>query len=606
MILKSIKLKNFLSFENIELNIREDFNDQPHIYNVTGINNDIPGNDRSIGSGKSSLFSENIIYSLFGKPLRGQKKNLKLNNLIRFGANEMVNETEFFLDDGRIMTIYRSKTNKNTAGIVKIYIDGKDISSRLKKVSDNDIEDYLSLPFEIFTQSLISYSNNQKLVYANYTERLNFFKQLIDVEFLDALYNNSRLLKDENNKKSIDYERKKESIEEMIKILERNENNQLAYIKDELNNFIKTLKEAEEKEKIIPSIDKFEVKKKNLENEEQELNNQIKKIEQQKYHIEKKLREYKTEIENIKSLKGANCSLCGQLVSEEYANNILNDRKQIINDYNNDIEIFNESIDNINKSKKDLKKSILTIQEKINIILEKKIEIETTIKNCKNNVKKWSLEYKKKEKELESNNNEEIIKYTNNLEDINKNIDICKKNDKYINFFYNILSTKSELRSTIYSKYIVILSDILSDMVNKVFNGKLLSNIEINKNSDIDFNIINDKGYEISYHNLSSGERTLYDFCLNLSLYKFVNLFSNSVPKLLVLDEPWTNLEGNQTNGLDNLIEIISEIFKEYKCDIFIISHTPYSTSQLEEKGLPIKNILVTKESGISTYQIID
>ena len=77
MRLKSIHLKNFLSFGKVDVNLVEEYDEPPTIYVIDGINYDNDSSDSSNGSGKSAFISESIMFNIFGKGLRGSKQKVK-------------------------------------------------------------------------------------------------------------------------------------------------------------------------------------------------------------------------------------------------------------------------------------------------------------------------------------------------------------------------------------------------------------------------------------------------------------------------------------------------------------------------------------------------
>ena len=126
MRLKKIQLKNFLSFYNSEIDLIKDYNEPPTTFLINGINYDNDTNDSSNGSGKSAFISESLMFNIYGRGLRGSKQKVKLNEMIRHGAKEMLNSVEYFISEdntNQILKIKRSKSEKTSS--TEIEIDGE-------------------------------------------------------------------------------------------------------------------------------------------------------------------------------------------------------------------------------------------------------------------------------------------------------------------------------------------------------------------------------------------------------------------------------------------------------------------------------------------------
>ena len=188
MKIKSMKLRDFLSFEKVDLKLHNTHDEPPSIFLVVGKNYDQSedSDESRNGAGKSSFLCENLSYNLFGKPLRGGKGKVKIDDLIRKGQDDMVNEISYFLEDGSELLISRSRNEKGINS-VKVNHDKKDITKRTKRLSDKDIREFMNISFDVFAQCIVNYADTTGFMYLNYGNRLDLIKQIIEMEFLDEL-----------------------------------------------------------------------------------------------------------------------------------------------------------------------------------------------------------------------------------------------------------------------------------------------------------------------------------------------------------------------------------------------------------------------------------
>ena len=123
MKIKSMKLRDFLSFEKVDLKLHNTHDEPPSIFLVVGKNYDQSedSDESRNGAGKSSFLCENLSYNLFGKPLRGGKGKVKIDDLIRKGQDDMVNEISYFLEDGSELLISRSRNEKGINDSTKLF-----------------------------------------------------------------------------------------------------------------------------------------------------------------------------------------------------------------------------------------------------------------------------------------------------------------------------------------------------------------------------------------------------------------------------------------------------------------------------------------------------
>lgn len=609
MKLKKLHIKDFISFKDTQLEFNID--DKPTLYLIQGQNLDSLDDSANNGCGKSSLIGETLSYNLFGRSLRGTNKKIKANEIVRIGSKSLSNIVEYQLDEDNILKIERTKNSKGTSGNINVELNNVDVSKRTKVLTTDDIQDYINMNIDTWQQIVCYYVDNPNILSMNYSQRLDFFKNIINLDILDVYYDEVKRFKEDNNRFLIELNAKQKANQDIIKIVSENNDEYTKF----LNEKIKELKE--QYFSIKKEIDNFiiddtydkennnlETEKRGLEVDKEEIQKKVNSYDSNIKQKEREIIKIKNEINSIEKLKGIQCPTCFQDVSEKYVHRC--------------VKLYNENLENINKiinQEKDLK---VTEQTKISEINSKINDINEKIRD--NNKKKNEILRKKSslEGQLDS-----IVKdgkkYKSELENINKKNNTEEKKSLYefkdkcytkaiktrnewkekSEFWSEMFQPKSKLRSTIIQKYLIVLSDIFEYHVSKLYNNEINGKIFIDDEGNIDI-ILFKENNEINYWNLSSGERKRIDLSMFFALNEFYSYLNPNMPKFIVLDEIFDSLD---KPGIELVTDTIKEMMDRLKLDIFVISHIPIN---LENKYINCKKIMVTKKDGISDACFLD
>lgn len=599
MRIKSIKLENFLSFENVHLDFINDINETPKLYLIDGLNYDGDNEDASNGSGKSALIGESLTFNIYGKGLRGSKQKVKLNDLIRHGTDRMFNRIEYFIntEEGvKTLSIEREKILDGPNN-VNILIDGESKTKRTKRLSDKDISLFININPDIFSQIIVYYRDNLNLLSMNYGQRLDFFKKVIDLSIIDDYYVKVKDFRNENEKHLYRLKQNYKSTKEIIDIVDENKDKYKSYLVNRLNELYSELEKL--KSVKFEDTDKLKEKYKKYTEAIDLANEELVEIQSNISYTRKTIDKLNKEVQKINKLSGGECPTCKQYIGEAHINNINNVYKKEIDKHQQELDTLLEKYDIINGKIKKIKEKADVIKNNIN-----KIENDIYMHNQKiNNIKKEIKKVKRDIEELENDDTQNVDKnkYEKRLEHIEKAIKLRENWAESANYWYDLLAPKSLLRSTIICKYINILSDIFEYYMSKLYNNEILSKIEIDDSGQIDFILYKDN-FEINYWQMSSGERKRIDIAMILSLYEFTSHLNPNIPKFMILDEIYDSLD---YPGIEAVTQTLIDVQKRHNIDLYIISHIPLPLEDIDE-SVDLRRILVTKKDKVSSAQFVD
>lgn len=602
MRLSKIELNNFMSFKSDTIELTSDINEKPTIYIIDGINydSDVENESSSNGSGKSTLIGESVMYNIFGRGLRGNKQKVKLNEMIRNGSSKMSNIITYLIKDEdnnqSNLIIERNKSIKGSSS-VDINIDGETKTKRTKRLSDKDIKMFINLTPEVFSQVVVYYHDNINLLAMNYGQRLDFFKNMVDLTLIDDYYEKAKNFKTSNERMLEKLYMSKKNTEEIISIVEDNKDEYIDYLNKKLDDLNEKLKEAESVEvsDVGEYKDLINTKKDELDLLTKEYNSKHELILIARNNLDK----IEKEINRFSKLSGVKCPTCHQMVTGEYVDTISKSYISEQNELQLIIQTNQKDIAELNSQIKDVKNSIDNYQNIINKInTELKLK-EQNIRSINNDIAKikkdiLNVDNKKEDKVDKS-------KYELKLVGLNNAIKIREEWSESVDYWYNIFSPKSLLRSAIIRKYIAILSDIFEYYISKLYNNEILAKITISDDGDIDINIYYN-GYETNYWQMSSGERKRIDISMMLSLYEFNSYINPNMPKFLIMDELLDSLD---PIGINSVIDTLVDVQKRHNIDLYLVSHIPIPLENIPE-STNVKHILVTKKDKTSTVKYID
>ena len=585
-----VKINNFMSFENAELNLGNQ-----GFALVSGINNNRDDLAKSNGSGKSSIW-ESIIWCLTGETVRGTKQ--VSNKCTNDGA---LVELEFSIDSN-IYRILRAKDNKKFGTNLKIFVNGEDKSGKGIRDGERILAEILpDLTPELLGSVIIlgqglpqRFTNNTPSGRKEVLEKLSKSDFMIE-DIKIKLSNRKTFLNLELRKYEdiiLSLESKKSAIQDQLnkdevflqeqpkidfKTRYLDLENNITTLKASIFNYENTLKESEiQGKEISERYNKFDLDFKDFQlKNANEYSEKIDPIVKERMHNQFKITQLTNDINKAKSIKDI-CPTCGQKLHNVHKIDTTEMEKEVF-----ELSKLNE---NLNNQVQALKKESCDKEDEFKKLQDKERQI---IKEQLDNAR---LEYKNflKSRDIEIN---ELHRFELELENL-KNIETRLK---FI--IDNINNYKNELEQISQNiLYNIIERDNLKtrlDLVNKMttiatrdFRGVLLSEIisfinikskeysrEIFETDKIDFKL-NGNNIDISYcgkqyENLSGGEKQKIDLIVQFSIRDMLSKFLNFSSNILVLDEIFDNLDNI---GCQKVLDLISNKLIDVS-SIFIVTH---------------------------------
>lgn len=601
MRIHKIKGHNFLSFDDFDITINEHPNDPPVFYIIDGINYDTDSENSSNGSGKSTIISESVFYNLFSRSLRGLRQKVKQDSMIKNGREQLVNQVEYFIDNesadtASILDIQRVK-KRDGGSSVSVSLDDEQKVQRGKRLTDKDIKTFIDLSPDVFSQIVIYYRDNINLLNMNYGQRLDFFKNIINLTIIDEYYAKFKAFKSKNDNKLKELQLIYNNVAEIIDIISNNKSKYDSFIQDKITEMEKKLDEYEKIE--VKDYTELLQKKKELYEEVKSINEKLNELSSKTTYDNRAISKLKDEAYKIKNVSGGKCPVCHQEVTSKYVNSVINGYIEEIKKFQENIKKYDEEKEELTKELKKYKPKIEKIENEINQIKSDNLIRQNNIDNCRNEIRRLKREFVSQQ-----SNADEISKldwYNKKKIGFKKAIEIRTKWQEASNYWYEAFAPKSLLRTAIVGKYIMLLSDTFDYYISKLYNNEIIGSITIDDDGNIDITLTKDE-YEINYWQLSSGERKRIDIALLLSLYEFTSYVNKNMVKFLILDECLDNLDGN---GRECVIDTLVDVQKRHNIDIFLISHTDIPLDNIPDDVI-IKKILVTKKDKNSEVKEVE
>jgi len=540
---KHIKIKNFLSFGNSFTEFNLDTNETTLI---------IGGN----GVGKSALL-EAIYFGYTGKPYRKITKPNLINNL-----NKKDTLIELTIENNGSIYIIRRGLKPNIFEIIK---DGEPLNE------DASIRDYqeqleiiLGVDYKTFKQTIMMSSRHYiPFLDLKPQEKREFIENIFSLKLFSDM--NDYLKKKIYTTKALIKDKQKDikKVLSNIKILKELNDKQSKQNKEQLTILKFDIKKLEENQ--INDKNKIKEKKEIIKEKKERIKTLQLKIKDKNF-LEKRINilEYdiKKHLDKISFFqKNDVCKTCGQIIDSNFKEKTVIKHKKIKEEKNKKIDELIYQLDEFEKIHlliKKLEKDILLINQK-NLLL---------LSNIDNSNKQINEKKKLINKLTDSSliNQEDFERFNKELLLIKKEKNKLDLFQKYINITIDLISEKG-IKKYIIKKYVPILNSLLNQYLKR-----FEASYSVMFNEELQEEIIA-RGYEdLTYDNLSSGEKQRLDTSLVFSFLKLCRL-KNSVDTNVIFFDEILDASLDQS-GINGILKIFEEL-KMQGYTVFVVSHRP-------------------------------
>lgn len=537
------------------------------------------------GFGKSSIFSA-LVWVLYGKNLKGVS-NVNTWEKVRDKDYKGTRVEIFFNKDGVVHQIIRCFNYKSDAGDGArgdnrlIYnIDACKVDVKNKSDIQLKINKSLDMSYNLFINTILFGQGMKRLIQESGSDQKAVFEEIFDLGYLSRA-------------KTIAQEKYKDITQEILgddrEIINLSKNlgilrGQLSSIKDQEKSWddqIKTKLNRLRQDKDLttkrilelrPKLNQYPIDK--LNEERESLRNSINRAEN-------KLKDSQKELKGL-SLEELINKIIRLLEKKEYSESlkVLRDIKKhysIIEGSNNKLRVFYKVLnENSDKRRKyqDIENQINKEESKLDHIKEQL----SSVKKDKPNFDKLKTNTKKSIREVKEN----ISELKSKIEPKYKLGDIYK-------WAYTEPLSNNGIKAFLFESSLDNLNDILSSYSDIIgINIGIAVDLESSRKDFVV--LINKNGQEVSFEELSGGEKQLASLAMAFAMNQLMN--ENKEVNITFLDEVFESLSQDNIEIVSNLIR---KIYKDRT--LFLITH---------HDSLPIPNartLRVKNNNGLASYE---
>jgi len=574
-----IKVKNFFSIGEIDFN----FLTHSGMNYVFGQNKDL---NLTNGSGKSSLFTDAILFALFGRTSKNVNKNNIIHRLVKKEAEVHLN---FTINSNTFLII-----SSITPTHCKLFKDGVEITkSSIKETYDFISREVIKTTFDIFKNSIIlSVNDTPNIFVMSKGEKRNFIEQLFNLTLIGKMYSKIRV---DLNALDKDLMFEKNLYTKFQEDIENFKTKQSTFKTDKerkLSQLSSNAKLIKENLELIEDPSTHEISIKSLNAELIELDKKYKGLVDIKQKIESEInlttRDIKNNNQTFKKYSDIIEIICedcnvklDEIVGISDIEKKLIQSEQTIKGFNEKIEKLNSLISTIDIKRTSLKKQISTIQQVIDKIKTDNLQKPYLQKKLNDILVEISNEKKSK-----SPFDELMTQYEEKKEASNSKITELVDHRGYLDFLVFTLSEDGVKKC------------LISDLINAL-NNRIRKYLE---EMGCEYTAIFDPNFDCTfltvsgpceYSNFSAGERRRIDIA---SVFAFRDLLFGQgtlQSNILVCDEI-LDISIDEF-CINSIIKILKN--EALKQTIFIISHRECVNGENDFDNV----IELKKESGFTS-----
>lgn len=543
----------------------------------------------------NSCIAETFYYALFGKTIREIKKEFIINNITKGkGDVELIFDVETE-NDVQTYTIQRRVKPSS----VTLLRGEEDITKDSIANTDKFICELIgSNPTICRSCDILSLSDNIPFMAKKPEEKRKFVNDIFSLEVFGKMSNELKTLIRENKNEMNISSAKLDEINNTLETLNKQQEDYDKKVKEREVILEEKRKEIQEKiddtskkiaETSIPDVSTIQKEKEKFEDAWDKIDGKIGNLNRD-ISSKETLQKLKTkEIQKFSSVEeGIQCDKCLQEIPHTHIEHL----EKLEEQYRSELDDIVKEIEELSNTKSDLmvKKSkiqnkIGEFQEQINEakVTKQKLEgLESLLKQYKESLNNLKLE------ELPKPAFEENIKKTEDRKNKeSENFQLLKQRADDYEVCKFVLS-EDGVRSFVVKKLLSIMNASIQQYIND-----LGMTIRCKFDEYFDEQLSNDKGKEISYWNLSGGERMTVDLACSWAFKDLKRKISGVSSNVEFLDEI---LDGRiDSTGLDKLIELIKKRIERDNLSVYIISHRSETSKHVDGEI-----VFLEKENGIT------
>lgn len=630
MKITNLIIENFMSVGLVETSM----NDKGLVL-IQGDNTD-DDSFESNGAGKSTIFSESIVWGLFGKTIRGVTGDDVVNRQVKKNTAVIITlqdgDSEYQVSRYRKHVMFKNK--------VQLHHNGKNITAK----SDNDttemIENILQMDYLSFTNSIMfgqgltkmfasSTDSEQKKILERMLE-ISVFQECQDIakdmksstqltvnELTNSLESitskhssKSQTLQDLQDKEAElgnTIDQRIEGLKEDIKSYEEyisNLTTELEGLEEDAEILGEAVRVQQEKVDGYADIEKRYTA---LEYKESTISSNLNRIENDMLRVARQIKEAEQGI-NLPEV----CSKCGQKINskvdKQHIIDHLNEKLEKLAEDNSDL---NDELEKLYKDMAPLKRKLKHLPNNKEVLREyKTAEAETVkaisptkyaIKSYEDKIEVARKQIAEQEEQRSKTYSDLIEKAINDLRELDAQgakveEQLRAENERLsmIEFWINAYGNQG-IKSNLLDSVVPYLNTRANYYLGKLAGSSIevkFSTQELVKSTGkmkdkFKVEVINKNG-DANYKGNSGGEKRRTDIAINMALQDLVQSRSNKRLDLIVYDEMW---EGLDAVGCESAIELLREKASEFG-SVFVITHDDYLQKLFN------KSVTVTKSDG--------
>lgn len=624
MKISNVWAENFMSITDTQVNVSD-----TGLVLIQGDNSDSDAFE-SNGAGKSTVFTETIVWALFGETIRGQKGDKVIN---RTAGKDTRVALEVIDDNGDVYLIERHRKHKQHKNHVLMHRNGDNITGKSDTETNAMIVDLLQMDYSTFTNSIM-FGQGVTKMFANATdsEQKKILENMLQIDIYKACQDVAKVKLNETNMRitslqgQIDLDRNSvettqkaiDHAQEMEAKLEQQVNEKIAELEEEFAEYTKELQslpdvmsldeEAQAYHKLIKKLDEKLAGFKQYEESKEDLISDKKSLQRDMDRIRKNQDTYREELVGIESgeLVPDKCEACGQDLPLEDTTHIENHLKENIKklgmewqekkDEIAEIDVLLEKLydvlkgkDSLEEQKKDLEKGINAIEKEMALSISRDKQITKAqegilkqIDEQKARLEQTYGEFIEKSIEMVNEVKERLKANEGEMEALNE---LHSQYEFWVNAYGNqgiksvMLDSVTPFLNERANEYLNVLAD--SSIEVRFNTQKTLKNGE--KRDQFSVEVTNHNG-DTEYKGNSGGEKRRIDVAVNMALQDLVLSRSNKRIDLIVYDEVFESLDAI---GSEAVIQLLKQKAKEVG-SVLVITHSE-SLKQLFNKSLVVR-----------------